>query len=141
MFSMPIKEWGAYPMGRLKALGRNIERMTKPKNAVDAKQASVDAARAKVVMNSDIRDVELQLKLESNDRSAWDRFIPKPFKGDVFVVSASERPANPFDDKYLGWKPFVLGSIDAYEAEGNHDTIYKGATIRKIAEKVNTRLA
>ncbi len=141
MFSMPIKEWGAYPMGRLKALGRNIERMTKPKNAVEAKQASVEAARAKVVMNSDIRDVELQLKLESNDRNAWDRFIPKPFRGDVFVVSASERPANPFDDKYLGWKPFVLGSIDAYEAEGNHDTIYKGATIRKIAEKVNARLA
>ena len=57
------------------------------------------------------------------------------------IVASMSRPANPFDDEYLGWKSFVRGSIEAYEAEGNHDTIYKGATIRKIAERVDARLA
>jgi thioesterase domain-containing protein len=141
MFSMPFKEWGAYPLGRLRALGVNIQRMMKPKGEIETEHLSDRATPAKVVANSDIRDVGLQEMLEANDRMAWDRFVPREFRGDVLVVRASERPANPFDDEYLGWKSFVRGSIEAYEAEGNHDTIYKGATIRKIAERVDARLA
>ena len=90
--------------------------------------------------HSAIRDVDLQLKLEANDRMAWNKFVPRPLGAEVIVVRASERPANPFDDEYLGWKAYVKGNIEAYEANGNHDTIYTGTSIRLIAEKINARL-
>ncbi len=140
MFSMPMKDWLAYPMGRLKALSINIRRMTKPKGKLETGPLSSEAVPAKVVANSDIRDVELQENLEANDRNAWDQYIPRGLKGEVFVVRASERPANPFDDEYLGWKPFVKGTIEAHEAVGNHDTIYTGSAIQIIAQKINARL-
>jgi thioesterase domain-containing protein/acyl carrier protein len=140
LFSMPLKDWRDFLKGRLKALGVNIRRITRTNGTANNVQPQGENKAARAVAHSAIRDVDLQLKLEANDRMAWNKFVPRPLGSNVIVVRASERPANPFDDEYLGWKSSVKGTIEAYEAVGNHDTIYTGTSIRLIAERINAKL-
>ena len=65
---------------------------------------------------------------------AGQSFVPKPFRGDVLIFRAKQRPDDPYADSTLGWDPVVFGTVSAYEIDADHNTIFTHPAIQSVAQ-------
>ncbi|PJD90594.1 MAG: hypothetical protein CK424_07900 [Legionella sp.] len=63
-----------------------------------------------------------------------------PLNTNVFLFKASELWSAfiPVDDRYNGWKPFINGEIEVYITPGNHETMFFGENVSKLAAIVRS---
>jgi amino acid adenylation domain-containing protein len=129
--------WLGYTAGRLKAMFIHGERFVK--KTAKGNQLPVGPQAMEIIPPA-ATDLEKNLKMMRLWGSLVRRkFEPQPYCGDAIVFRASERDEDPYEDYYLGWRPLVRGSMQSFEFESTHESIFRDPTVRLIAEKINAR--
>jgi thioesterase domain-containing protein/acyl carrier protein len=140
MFSKPPGEWIDYSKGRLKAAKKYIRNSdvgspNGPARDFPSDQDWVNARSAEGTRLGDILE-----RVGRASRIAHAKFVPKPFGGDAVIILATDRKVTPYQDDYLGWKPVVQGTIERFEVDGTHDTIFEDPAVRPMAAIIDSKL-
>jgi thioesterase domain-containing protein len=72
--------------------------------------------------------------------AAADRYDPRPYEGQIFLLRSSREPHGWFLEEEMGWAPFVSG-IETAQLEGNHFTVFRGEGLKQLAQLLRQSLA
>lgn len=71
--------------------------------------------------------------------SAFLRYVPKPYGGDVTLLQAAERPGRV--DTAPGWAGVVTGALFDRDVPGTHDTLFDARNVEGLAAAIRESLA
>jgi FkbH-like protein len=133
----PAKQWPKHvrQLGRTSAkLAGGMLRMvvSPPKNQSQPKPAG-PVRDLKAEPN---RAIEVLERVRDANMRAVERYTPKPFPGKITLFRASIRMSEPYQDKYLGWKPVAAGGIEMEIVPGHHS----GFDRRELGEALDRHL-
>jgi FkbH-like protein len=72
--------------------------------------------------------------------AAQRKFTPRVYEGDVTLFRAGDPFIEPYQDRFLGWKPVVRGTIDAHVVPGDHAQITEEPNVRILAAQLDRLL-
>jgi aspartate racemase len=107
---------------------RSLSEEIRPPNREEADNPKIDHGT-----NDDGFQQTLDVVREASIKAGL-RFVPKPYRGDVLIFRAKQRPDDPYSDRTLGWDPVVFGGVSAYEIDADHNTIFTQPAIQSVAE-------
>lgn len=81
------------------------------------------------------------MTLEGSQLFAGLNYVGHPYGGSIILFRSTDRPPGEPWSYQLGWEKVVTGGIEVHEVPGDHLTIYSGASIGILAEKLKTCLA
>lgn len=140
MLSLQPSEWLDYMRGRLKAANKYVRSLVGRIAEVEANDFQTDLKWEKAQSAAGTHLVEILERVGRASRLAGLKFVPKPYHGDVVIVTASNRKVSPYDNDFLGWKPVVKGAIENFEVEANHVTLFEDPAVQKVAAKIESKL-
>jgi len=82
------------------------------------------------------RAIEVLERVRDANMRAVERYTPKPFSGKITLFRASIRMSEPYQDKFLGWKPVAAGGIEMEIVPGHHS----GFDRRELGEALDRHL-
>jgi len=71
---------------------------------------------------------------------AMDRYVPKPYDGNVLLMRARRQVPGLMADAYLGWQKIVRGRLDVCEVSGFQQTLMREPNVLELARKVDAGL-
>ncbi len=132
--------WLGYTAGRLKAMFIHGKRFVKKVAKSNPNQLPTGPQPMEVVPTA-ANDLEKNLeKMRLWGKFVLRKFQPQPYCGDAMVFRASERDEDPYEDYYLGWRPLVRGSMQSFEFESTHESIFRDPTVRMVAHLIDVKL-
>jgi len=73
--------------------------------------------------------------------NAFERYRPRPYRGDVVLFRASKQlPGLVADDRHLGWKDVLHGNLDVCDVPGHQQNILIEPNVAHLADQLSTRL-
>jgi hypothetical protein len=132
--------WLSYTYGRSKALFRYLRSFFTAATGAKGNQFAVDPSTLAIDAGSGSRLEEILGRIWQASRTAASRYVPKPIRGNAVIIRASQQDYTLYEDQYLGWKPVVQGSIECYEIDGNHVSIFNEPAVQVLAEKIDAKL-
>ncbi len=140
MLTMPASERLHYTKGRIKAVNRYLRALGAGGAKVADEKFHEDQDWKNAQSAADTHLGEILQRVGRASRIAGMKFVPKPYKGDAMIVTASARNDTPYADDSLGWKPVVLGALENFEVEGDHVSIFKDPASQRMAEGIDAKL-
>lgn len=67
------------------------------------------------------------------------RYYPLPFAGPALLFQSTEHPQGAYWDLQAHWKNLIT-DLKVYKIAGDHDSIFRGASVRVLAEKMASSL-
>ena len=71
---------------------------------------------------------------------AIDKYVPRPYGGDVFLFRAGEQLSGLVADESLGWKDTLSGNLDVCEIAGHQQNLLLEPHIFQLAKELSDRL-
>ena len=140
MLSTPAGEWIDYSKGRIKAAKKYIRNSDVGSPNAPAKDFPSDQDWVNARSAEGTRLGEILERVGRASRIAHAKFVPKSYGGDAVIVLASDRKVTPYQDDFLGWKPVVRGTIENFEVDGNHNSIFEDPAVRPMAAIIDAKL-
>lgn len=135
MSSQRPTEWFSYISGRLDAL-RNINgqlRVVAAGRVPEAQLRAIESADGTILGENLTRVIQANI-------IAANKFVPEPYAGFALIIRSKEARSRLFNDEYLGWKPVMTGNVECFESEGDHESIFDGLAVPRVAERLDTKL-
>ena len=95
---------------------------------------AVRYAAALVSQSLGRRTKDETLGLDAARRGAWFRYRPKPYDGQVMLVTASERRNTAA--LHTAWRRLAKGGLVTTEVSGDHDSILQEPMVRELGREV-----
>ena len=133
-------QWGGYVAGRLKTFRRYVGTLAGIVGGSVATQFPNDQNVIEIEGGTGTELGKILERVWTASLDSASNFVPKPFGGHAVIFRATERRVEPYEDKYLGWGPVVRGGVEAFEIEGDHDSIFNDPAVKPMAEIINAKL-
>ena len=85
------------------------------------------------------RNSTLETIINKSNFEAWNNYKITPYKGDLHLFRAKEQRFFIEDEKFLGWKPFIIGKIHILDVPGDHLNLFNppnGKTFATILQEL-----
>ena len=73
-------------------------------------------------------------KVDRYNQEAYNKYVPRPYKGDVHLFRAAKRQFFVEDFETLGWAPFVRGRLHIHDVPGDHLHLFNPPNGEKLAQ-------
>jgi amino acid adenylation domain-containing protein len=73
-------------------------------------------------------------------KKAMNKYVPRPYGGDVVLFRASKQIPGLIADEYLGWRRVLHGNLDVCEAPGYQQTLLLEPNVSRLAQEFDSRL-
>jgi pimeloyl-ACP methyl ester carboxylesterase len=81
--------------------------------------------------------LEIRLfNLEMNNYQALWKYRPQIYSGDLHIIRAKMKSAGWYSDPLMGWSETIIGKIETYEIEGNHNDFIESPELCKVFAKL-----
>jgi amino acid adenylation domain-containing protein len=140
LLTLPPREWLGYTRGRLRALDKYLRSLAGGGAKAEVTEFPNDPDWVNIKSAAGTHLGEILARVGRASRIAGSRFVPKPYHGGALIVRASDYLVTPYEDDFLGWKPVIQGSIEVFEVEGTHITIFQDSAARLMAERIDAKL-
>ena len=77
---------------------------------------------------------DFSAKVDRYNQEAFNKYVPRPFEGDVHLFRAAKRQFYVEDFETLGWAPFVHGRLHIHDVPGDHLHLFNPPHGKKLAE-------
>ena len=101
----------------------------------------------KVLKDEKSINLEKENPLESivskSNFEAWNNYKITPYDGHLYLFRAKEQRFFIEDQKFLGWKPFIMGKIHTLDVPGDHLSLFNppnGVTFAKILQELLNKI-
>jgi thioesterase domain-containing protein len=73
-------------------------------------------------------------------KKAMEKYVPRPYGGDVALFRASKQLAGLLADESLGWKRVLHGNLDVCEVPGHQQNLLLEPHVGELAKELTIRL-
>ena len=73
-------------------------------------------------------------------KKAMEKYVPRPYGGDVLLIRASKQLSGLVADEYLGWKNTLYGNFEVCEVPGYQQNLLLKPNVLRLAGELNRRL-
>jgi amino acid adenylation domain-containing protein len=70
----------------------------------------------------------------------FEKYVPRPYSGDVVLFRASKQLQGLVADLHLGWKDVINGHLDVCEVTGHQQSMLSEPNVSRLAEELASRL-
>lgn len=74
------------------------------------------------------------------NKKAMNKYMPRPYAGDVVLFRASKQLRGIIADEYLNWKQVLHGNLEVCEVPGHQQNLLLEPNVLRLAEELNDRL-
>lgn len=73
-------------------------------------------------------------------KKAMEKYMPRPYGGDVLLIRASKQLSGLVADEYLGWRDTLYGNLEVCEVPGYQQNLLLKPNVLRLADELNRRL-
>jgi thioesterase domain-containing protein len=78
--------------------------------------------------------------LSNENKIAMNKYVPRPYAGDVVLFRSSRQLHGIMADEYLGWKQVFHGNLDVCEVPGHQQNLLLEPNVLQLAKEFSDRL-
>jgi amino acid adenylation domain-containing protein/FkbM family methyltransferase len=76
----------------------------------------------------------------NENKKAMNKYVPRPYDGDVVLFRASKQLRGIIADEYLNWKQVLHGNLDVCEVPGHQQNLMLEPNVLRLAKELTDRL-
>jgi amino acid adenylation domain-containing protein len=141
LLALSPRQWPGFAAGRLRGLRRHAAGLARMMTGLRGTQFPFDRATFEVKGAGGTQLGEVLERVKRASFIATGNFVPRPYDGRAVVFRAGTRMVEPYRDQYLGWGPVVRGGIEAFEIQGDHDSIFELPEVKAMAGIINAKIS
>jgi thioesterase domain-containing protein len=73
-------------------------------------------------------------------RKAMEKYMPRPYGGDVLLFRASKQLPGLDSDEFLGWKRVLHGNVEVCEIPGRQQNLMLEPNVSRLSKELSSRL-
>jgi amino acid adenylation domain-containing protein len=126
-----------------RGVGYFLERWRFALDRVSAKSA-IALGHVKVEGETDLSHLPMYYILEAlaiKHTKVAGKYVPRPYNGNAVLFRSSKQLHGIVADKYLGWRPLILGNLDVCEIRGHQQNLLSEPNVMLLARELGSRLA